>query len=370
LGIGDWGLGIGDWAQSPIPNPQSPIPKSPISTSVNTNINSNNVSSNKVICERCFKLNNYRNFNNKKSNETDLKTLKAKSYFILNSIDEDKLIKEITNRFSQYSQIFYILDIKDLEGSLNFKLLKILKSKKCGVVFIINKFDLLPEGTSYERVNILVGESLKKKLEKLGLKYSYTIVSSKTGFRMEYLLHKIKNMRKYYKTKEIYYGSPKIYILGNCNVGKSTFINMMINKTNINILKAKNSEMKLEKLVKKNTKATKEVLKELIDGNSSYKIEEKIEKELIGDIENDHSDNNEKNLFNIEKESNLTTSPLPGTTLNIKKVNFLKYGCKFFDTPGLPTKHSIFDYFSDDIKSLFHLNFNKRIKPQNIHEKY
>jgi ribosome biogenesis GTPase A len=52
---------------------------------------------------------------------------------------------------------------------------------------------------------------------------------------------------------------------------------------------------------------------------------------------------NEKSIFEKEEgrkeESNLTTfSPLPGTTIGITKVEYMKFGIKLFDTPGILNK--------------------------------
>jgi len=55
-----------------------------------------------------------------------------------------------------------------------------------------------------------------------------------------------------------------------------------------------------------------------------------------------------------KEESNLTTSPLPGTTIGITKIESMRMGVKLFDTPGIPNKNSMsffLDHYSDIIAS-------------------
>jgi ribosome biogenesis GTPase A len=77
---------------------------------------------------------------------------------------------------------------------------------------------------------------------------------------------------------------PKIYVIGSTNVGKSTFINAMIYRTN------------------------------------RYKDPNKMLYRTKFDI--------------------LTESPMPGTTLDFVHVEALKVGFKVFDTPGIPNTQS------------------------------
>ena len=55
-------------------------------------------------------------------------------------------------------------------------------------------------------------------------------MSSKNGFGFDYVIHKIKKVKE--KAKEEKTPKPKIYVLGSANVGKSTFINKLIERSN------------------------------------------------------------------------------------------------------------------------------------------
>jgi len=173
-----------------------------------------------------------------------------------------------------------------------------------------------------ERIRIWVGEKLKdltsnivKNSNKLiniqeGLKYNYLLVSSKNGHNFDYVIHNIKNIKQ--KSKENKVLRPKIFLIGNANAGKSSFINKLIQTSN----KFLTEERRKKKLYKKNYNITDPRLVNL-DKDSHEKSENQAN--------NEESDNSE--LENIE-ESNLTTSPLPGTTIGITKVNSMTMGIK------------------------------------------
>jgi ribosome biogenesis GTPase A len=139
-------------------------------------------------------------------------------------------------------------------------------------MFIINKFDVLPSETNEERVKIWVGERLKELLNGLNLVYSYVMLSSKNGFNFDYIIYKLKKVKEQGKSDRI--PKPKVYIVGNANVGKSSFINKLIARTN------------------------------RFDQPDPY-------------------------VKNYDIDVNvLTTSPLPGTTIGITKVEPIRLGLK------------------------------------------
>lgn len=97
-------------------------------------------------------------------------------------------------------------------------------------------------------------------------------------------------------------------MIGNANSGKSSFINKLIQTSN----KFLTEERRKKKLYKKNYIITDPTLVNL-------------DKESQEKAENEDSDNSE--LENIE-ETKLTTSPLPGTTIGITKINSMTMGVK------------------------------------------
>lgn len=360
---------------------------------------------NEIICERCFKLQNQGQFHKENAlkqtkSERILKEIQklkeikqtstATPYDLTNNTTQDKpqphyyssldkinskdLIKLISNRLSKYSQVFYIIDITEIESSLNVDLLKMIESKQCGVTFIINKYDLLPEGNSYDRLNRYSGEEIGYFIRNNSLtqlKYSYIVVSSKTGHKMEYVLSKLKQMSLYYKEKRIYHGKPKIYIVGNCNIGKSTFINKLTES--IYLSKRRKS---LSKLRKKEEERDKEKDKENQyekdkdeDCYNEDDEENKFENQELPVEDNENQSNPSKTSSEI---SNLTSSSIPGTTLNIIKIENMSFNCTFYDTPGFPPVNSYISKLYNEYEALLSITMTKKLKTNliNIKQNY
>ena len=122
-------------------------------------------SKHKIICERCYKLANYLNFEdlNQKNKTYDTKDKeKADNYTLLvKKINPERLIHQIMARISNKAHIFYICDITDLEATINKTILKEIARKGIGLTFIINKYDVLPTKVIEERIKVWVGENLK-----------------------------------------------------------------------------------------------------------------------------------------------------------------------------------------------------------------
>jgi ribosome biogenesis GTPase A len=138
-----------------------------------------------------------------------------------------------------------------------------------------------------DRIKIWVGETLKEICKGIhNLKYSYVILSSKNGYNFDYLLYKIKKLKS--NSTESYI-KERVYVIGNTNVGKSTFINQLINRSDF--------------FSKGNQKK--------IDGFKSIK-------ENISSLESLIS----------SKKSELTTSILSGTTIGITKIENIHLGIK------------------------------------------
>ncbi len=119
------------------------------------------------------------------------------------------------------------------------------------------------------------------------------------GHNFNYLIYKLKKIRKNPPTKE----KPKIYVIGNTNVGKSTFINKLINRSD-NYHKAKPKIHKSENSIAEN-------------------IAELTELSI--------------------KHSQLTSSVLAGTTVGVTKIEDIHLGVKvsLFNIKFIPKIESI-----------------------------
>jgi ribosome biogenesis GTPase A len=99
---------------------------------------------------------------------------------------------------------------------------------------------------------------------------------------------------------------PKVYIVGHANVGKSSFINKLIQSSNRFL-----SSEKKKKIF--------------------YKTHPFEENEIKNMEKNQNKNEENFNEFIEEKfdnEVDLTTSPLPGTTIGITKINSMTMGLK------------------------------------------
>ncbi len=186
---------------------------------------------------------------------------------------------------------------------------------------MVNKYDILPTKVVEERIRVWVGEYLKEFTSDIeGLEYSYILVSSLNGHNFDYVIHKIKKIKEFAKENKI--PRPKIFVIGNANVGKSSFINKLIRRANRHL-----SEERINKL----------------NYQKNYQI-------------------NEKSIFEGDDKSNLTASPLPGTTIGITKIESMKMGVKLFDTPGIPNKNSI-NFLMDSCLDIVATTIRKKITP-------
>lgn len=172
-----------------------------------------------------------------------------------------------------------LIDIFDFHGSQLYNLPRIVGDNP--VLVAVNKADLLPSDFKEERVRIWV----KQQLDKIGVKDVTTrdvfLISGKSGMGVRPLLRHMKTMAKLRKRD--------LYVIGAANVGKSTFINRLIEEGRSG-------------------------------GAKTFKKKKPKGKEATGSL--------------------VTTSALPGTTLNFIEVD-LGDKVSLFDTPGLIIPHQL-----------------------------
>lgn len=142
---------------------------------------------NTVMCRRCFRLKHYGEYK---------VTNKSNSFF-------KGIIKEI---FRMNELVLHIVDIFNL-GNIDYIYSKV--HSPC--ILVLSKIDILPKSINEERLIAY----FKKKYPK----YKDIIaISSDKNYHMDELLMKIME----------YKNSKEVYVMGNSNSGKSTFINKMI----------------------------------------------------------------------------------------------------------------------------------------------
>ncbi|UFT97846.1 ribosome biogenesis GTPase YqeH [Radiobacillus kanasensis] len=150
-----------------------------------------------IICKRCFRLKHY--------NE-----IQDVSY------TDDDFLKMISQIRDAEGLILNIVDIFDFSGSVIPSLKRLTGHNP--ILLIGNKVDLLPKSTNLNRLKMW----MKRSANELGLEVEDVfLISSTKGTGMDKLTSQI----------ETYRNGKDVYVVGSTNVGKSTFINRLINQT-------------------------------------------------------------------------------------------------------------------------------------------
>jgi len=148
-----------------------------------------------VLCQRCFKLQHY-------NTNSEIQLVESDYITILKSIaNEDALL-------------VYVVDVFNFETSIINNLSQYLKDQK--ILVLANKRDLIPSSVKDEKLL----NWIKEKLTNCGIKNIFDIImsSGQTNYNVDLILNKIDELRE----------GKDVYIIGNANVGKSTFINSLL----------------------------------------------------------------------------------------------------------------------------------------------
>lgn len=147
-----------------------------------------------VLCQRCFRLKHY----------NDVMDVE---------IDDDEFLKLLHDIGESDSLVVKIVDIFDFNGSWLPGIHRFIGSNDC--LLVGNKIDLLPKSTNKDRLkNWLMHEA-----RSLGLKpVDIILVSAEKGHSISEAMKMIEHYRK----------GKDVYVIGCTNVGKSTFINRII----------------------------------------------------------------------------------------------------------------------------------------------
>ncbi|MDC3415592.1 ribosome biogenesis GTPase YqeH [Aquibacillus salsiterrae] len=150
-----------------------------------------------VICKRCFRLKHY--------NEVQDVAL-----------TDDDFLKMISQIRHNQGLIIKLVDIFDFNGSFISGLQRLTGTNP--IILVGNKVDLLPKSTNKNKLK----QWLQMSAKELGLPVQDVfLISAYKGVGMERLK---TAMEQYRKRKDV-------YVVGSTNVGKSTFINQLINQS-------------------------------------------------------------------------------------------------------------------------------------------
>lgn len=148
-----------------------------------------------ILCQRCFKLQHY-------NTNSEIELVESDYITILKSIAQEDAL------------LVYVVDVFNFETSMINNINQYLNNQK--VLVLANKRDLIPSSVKDEK---LIGW-IKEKLNNCGVKNIFEIImaSGQTNYNVDLILNKIDELRE----------GKDVYIIGNANVGKSTFINSLL----------------------------------------------------------------------------------------------------------------------------------------------
>ena len=150
-----------------------------------------------VLCQRCFRLKHY----------NDIQDV---------NVTDDDFLKMVGTIRKKRGLIVHIFDLFDVTGSLINGLPRITGDNP--IILVGNKVDLLPKSINK---NQLI-KWIRSIANEAGLQViDVFLISSVKGQGMDYLTEQIEN----YRNKK------DVYVVGTTNVGKSTFINRLINQS-------------------------------------------------------------------------------------------------------------------------------------------
>ena len=182
-------IGCGAEIQSENQNKQGYLLKSVVEKSIEEN---------NLVCKRCFRLKNY--------NEVSDVELGAEDFY--------KLIKTLSKKDGL---IVKVVDIFDFSGSWIEDVIDIVGNNKA-IVLVANKLDLLPKSVKQNKIKQWLFKMLKAK----GIKVKdVLLISAIKNHGIEEAAARIDELRN----------GKDVYIIGATNVGKSTFINKLIELT-------------------------------------------------------------------------------------------------------------------------------------------
>lgn len=147
-----------------------------------------------IICQRCFRIKNY--------NEA-----------VSVAFDQNEFLRMLGRIGEEDALVIHIVDAFDFDGSIISGLQRFVGSNP--VLLVVNKIDLLPKVTNWNRITNWVQRQAKEH----GIRIvDIALVSAKRNFGFDRLIKQITDWR----------GKRDVYVVGATNVGKSTLINRLI----------------------------------------------------------------------------------------------------------------------------------------------
>lgn len=145
------------------------------------------------LCRRCFRITHYGEFTRVNVTPLDYQ-------------------REVSRVLDKPGIVLYVLDVFDLSGSLIPDLNSYVSGSR--IVVVVNKVDLLPKEVNIEAAKTWV----KRTVEGTGMSVDDVLfVSAAKGYGFDELILQLQA-----------YGISPVYVVGMANVGKSTFLNRIL----------------------------------------------------------------------------------------------------------------------------------------------
>lgn len=150
-----------------------------------------------VLCQRCFQMRNY----NKN---------------VVVDMEDDEFLQMIASIRDKDGLIIHLIDLFDVNGTLLGNLQRLVGDNP--VILVGNKVDLLPKSTNENKLRNWLFHLAKE----AGIRVvDVFFISAKTGQSFDTLTSELELARK----------GKDIYVVGVTNVGKSTFINQIVQQS-------------------------------------------------------------------------------------------------------------------------------------------
>lgn len=147
-----------------------------------------------VVCQRCFRIKHY----------NDASQV---------AVDQDDFLRLLSGIAATDSLVVHIVDLFDFEGSLISGLQRFVGGNP--VLLVVNKIDLLPKVTNWNRIRNWVQRQAKDQ----GLKTADIVLcSARKNIGLDRVVEAVARLR----------GRRDVYVVGATNVGKSTLVNRLI----------------------------------------------------------------------------------------------------------------------------------------------
>ncbi|KAE8907176.1 hypothetical protein PF005_g18710 [Phytophthora fragariae] len=266
----------------------------------------------RLRCERCFQMTQYGKISDTK--------MPYQEY--------EKRVMELRSKDMLMIQL---VDILDISGSLLPKARHIFGKKP--VMLVVNKGDLVPTKSGIRRLM----RRIKQEAKEAGIEnlISIYLISAMKRIGMKEI---VEDVAKYRQGRDI-------CVVGAANVGKSTFLNSFLSHL---------VDRKWQHNHRKYMKMAEVPLSELKDDESATMLN--IDDELLAEVKAESEgeskvvtpygelyvapgEDPEMVEISAEEEREMTTSPLPGTTLAVQYLPVMVHNEVFniLDTPGLIT---------------------------------